>query len=67
MIVYNMSYLLDACLIGQTEKKCLKSQTLRKVVSEFIQSESPFEPHPRFFYDTHCDLDFFNLITGHLM
>ena len=46
-IEYNMSYLLDACQIGQAQKKTKKSQTLQKIVSKFIQSERPFEPHPK--------------------
>ena len=65
--MYNMPYLLGACQIGQAQKK-IKS-LLREKFSEFIQSESPFEQHPkasylaatqiwRFFPDTHGDLDF---------
>ena len=58
-------------------EKIKKSQTLQKVVSEFIQSESPFEPHLkvsepttpvwRFFVDTLRDLYLLSLITGNLM
>ena len=44
MIVYIMSYLLEACEIDQAQKK---SQALQKIVSEFIHSETPFEPHPK--------------------
>ena len=66
MILYNMSYLLDACQIGQVQKKKSSSSP-----------ESSFEPHPKvsqlateicdFFLDVHEDLDLFNLITGNLM
>ena len=54
-----------------------KSQTLQKTLSQFIQSESPFESHPKvsqlatqiwhFFSIYASRIDLFNLITGNLM
>ena len=43
MIVYNMSYLLDACQISA--EKIKTTQTLRKKVREFTKSENLFEPY----------------------
>ena len=58
-------------------EKIKKSQTLGKIVSEFTQSESPFEldlkvsySHTNlsfFFPDTNGDFHLFNLITDNLM
>ena len=43
MIVYTMSYLVDACQIST--EKIKTTQTLWKKVRKFTKSESLFEPH----------------------
>ena len=46
MIVYNI--LFDRRMSNSpSAEKIKKPQTLRKVVSKIIQSESPFKPHPK--------------------
>ena len=74
-----MSYLLDACQIGQVQKTLknlrpsrekLASSSSQKVHYSHIQRlaiASQLHKFGVFFPDTHGDLDLFDLITGNLM
>ena len=69
MIVYDMSYLLNACQIGQAQKKLKNLRPHGKYLAS-SSSQKVHLSHTQiwhFFQDTHGDLDLFNLITGNLM